>query len=426
MNKTLKQSTAVVIQFGPFVDKDDGITLETGLVSALDHATTGIKISKNGGTQAVRNATVTASVYDAHGFYKVTLDTTDTGTAGSIKVMYTDPATCLPVWDEYKIVPANVYDAMIAGTDKLQVDTVEVGGTSQTAGDVAALIATLTAYVDTEIAAIKAKTDNLPADPADASDIAGSFSTVNATLATIVGYLDTEIAAIKAKTDNLPADPADASDIAASFSSIASTLTTITGYLDTEVAAIKAKTDNLPSDPADQSALEAAITAAQTAILAKLLKYFQLALRKDSAIATDNAAELTAINADGGSGAGGYVSTTDSLQAVRDQVDDAYYADIKLTRDEVNDRDEYTVVWFKNGQPVTSGLSGTPTIRVYDRAGSNLIATTNMTEVITGVWKYNEAANLVTIGDAVIAHVAATIDSVARTDRAVLTRDAEA
>ena len=75
-------------------------------------------------------------------------------------------------------------------------------------------------FVDTEVAAIKAKTDALPADPADASDIASSFATVNATLATLSGYVDTEVAAIKAKTDKLPTDPADASDIAGSFAGV--------------------------------------------------------------------------------------------------------------------------------------------------------------------------------------------------------------
>jgi hypothetical protein len=50
----------------------------------------------------------------------------------------------------------------------------------------------------------------------------------------------------------------------------------------------------------------------------KLLKLFQLALRKDAAIATDNAAELAEINANGGSGAGSFASTTDSQQALRD------------------------------------------------------------------------------------------------------------
>ena len=113
-----------------------------------------------------------------------------------------------------------------------------------------ASVDTLASYVDTEVAAIKAKTDNLPVDPADASDIAASFVTVNNTLATISSYIDTEVAAIKAKTDNLPVDPADASDIAASFANITTLLGTLASYVDTEVAAIKAKTDNLPANPA--------------------------------------------------------------------------------------------------------------------------------------------------------------------------------
>lgn len=130
------------------------------------------------------------------------------------------------------------------------VDVVRVANTAQTAGDLAALINTVDDYLDTEVAAIKAKTDNLPSDPADASDIAASFSTVNSTLSTIAGYIDTEVAAIKAKTDNLPADPADASDIAAAFTTVNTKLDTIDDFLDTEVAAIKAKTDNLPASPA--------------------------------------------------------------------------------------------------------------------------------------------------------------------------------
>lgn len=131
---------------------------------------------------------------------------------------------------------------------------------------------TIDDFLDTEIAAIKAKTDNLPSDPADASDISTAFSGVTSTLSTIAGYLDTEIAAIKAKTDNLPSDPADASVIAARFDTLdtavspissintnVGTLLTDVGVIDdlidTEVAAIKAKTDNLPSDPADASVI---------------------------------------------------------------------------------------------------------------------------------------------------------------------------
>jgi hypothetical protein len=57
-------------------------------------------------------------------------------------------------------------------------------------------------------------------------------------LSTIDDFLDSEVAAIKAKTDNLPSDPADESSIQA-------TLSTMAAYIDTEVAAIKAKTDLL-------------------------------------------------------------------------------------------------------------------------------------------------------------------------------------
>jgi len=82
--------------------------------------------------------------------------------------------------------------------DSILVDTAEIGaaGAGLTALASAANLATLTGYVDTEVAAIKAKTDNLPADPADASDIAASFVTVNSKLDTIDDFLDSEIAAI--------------------------------------------------------------------------------------------------------------------------------------------------------------------------------------------------------------------------------------
>lgn len=59
-------------------------------------------------------------------------------------------------------------------------------------------------------------------------------------------------------------------------------------------------------------------TSDKDSILSKMLKYFQLALRKDAATAVDNATELTAINASGGSGGGAYINQTDSQEAMRD------------------------------------------------------------------------------------------------------------
>lgn len=133
----LKQSTSVVISFGPFVDATDGVTLETGLVSALDHATTGIKLSKNGGALTVRSAAVTASTYDSYGNYLVTLSTTDTNTLGRLRMQFVEPATCRAVHLDFMVVPANVWDSLF-GADALQVHAVEISNGLITAAAIAA------------------------------------------------------------------------------------------------------------------------------------------------------------------------------------------------------------------------------------------------------------------------------------------------
>lgn len=130
----------------------------------------------------------------------------------------------------------------------------------------------------------------------------------------------TQIAAIKAKTDNLPASPAA---VGSAMTLEAGERTAIGTAVWTSGTRTLSSFGTLVSDVATAvwSAGSRVLTGTLTTfdqLHAKLLKYFQLALRKDAAIATDNATELTAINADGGSGAGGYLNTSDSQQALRD------------------------------------------------------------------------------------------------------------
>lgn len=61
-----------------------------------------------------------------------------------------------------------------------------------------------------------------------------------------------------------------------------------------------------------------------TTLTTKIRKFFQLGYRKDAAIATDNATELTEINASGGSGGGTYSNLTDAQEAIRDRGDAAW------------------------------------------------------------------------------------------------------
>ena len=109
-------------------------------------------------------------------------------------------------------------------------------------------------YIDTEVAAIKAKTDLIPASPAATSDIPSAATIADAVwdealsghatagsggkaLADIDGHTDTEIAAIKAKTDSLTfttAGQVDAQVI--SVANNALTAAAAAGDLGTEIA----------------------------------------------------------------------------------------------------------------------------------------------------------------------------------------------
>jgi hypothetical protein len=102
-----------------------------------------------------------------------------------------------------------------------------------------------------------------------------------------------------------------------------------------------------------------------------------------------------------------------------------YHADIHMTIDEANSRDEYVTVWFKDGVRQTSGIT-VPTIQVVEN-GSDLIAsiTPNAGDVGNGVLIHREStvSERTTGGEPVTVIVTATIDSSTRTFVANLSRD---
>ncbi|MGK2898610.1 MAG: hypothetical protein ACSLE9_07965 [Burkholderiaceae bacterium] len=106
----LKQSTAVDIMLGPFVDNVDGNTVESGLTITQPD----IRLSKNGGAFAQKSAAQTLSHGEA-GWYSCNLSTTDTNTLGSL-VVAVHESGALPVWREFTVLPATVYDAFVSAT----------------------------------------------------------------------------------------------------------------------------------------------------------------------------------------------------------------------------------------------------------------------------------------------------------------------
>ncbi len=124
----LKQSTAVTVKIGPFLDSTDGDTAETGLTIAQAD----VLLSKNGGAFAQKNE-ATSCTHDTGGMYGCPLDATDTGTLGRLQ-LFVHESGALPVWHDFMVVTANVYDSLCS-TDKLEVDVTQLGGVAQSATD---------------------------------------------------------------------------------------------------------------------------------------------------------------------------------------------------------------------------------------------------------------------------------------------------
>lgn len=125
----LKQSTAVTVMLGPFLDATDAVTAETALtISQAD-----VRLSKNGGAFAQKND-ANAAAHGENGYYTCQIDATDTGTLGRLRLAVSESGA-LPVWHEFMVVPANVYDSLVAGSDTLQSDVTQIGGVAQSATD---------------------------------------------------------------------------------------------------------------------------------------------------------------------------------------------------------------------------------------------------------------------------------------------------
>ncbi len=94
---------------------------------------------------------------------------------------------------------------------------------------------------------------------------------------------------------------------------------------------------------------------------------------------------------------------------------DAYQAKVWVVK-EGSTADHYGVAFFKNGQPVTSGITS-PTIQVIKASdGTNLIASTALSEISSlGIYKKDETSNKMSGGAMYFAKVTATIDSSVRT-----------
>jgi hypothetical protein len=134
----LKQNTATRITVGPFLDVTDGVTPETGLTATNEHCT--LVIDNAGVPTLILDANLTASegtndfvhvTNDDAGMYDLELTAAQTNYVGRAILSINYVTDHCPVFHEFTILPANVYDSML-GADYLQVDMIEIEGSDAT------------------------------------------------------------------------------------------------------------------------------------------------------------------------------------------------------------------------------------------------------------------------------------------------------
>ena len=191
MGLLLKQSTAVDVIIGVFVDDADGKTVE----AALTIEDANVLLSKLGQGLTAKNDANDAA-YDANGFYNCPLNATDTNTLGTLQLSC-NMAGALPVYHEFMVVTANVWDTLCAA-DKLDVNLV-ADQSAATVGTVSTVTSCTTTVTNTDLTAFAVNysaaragyIDELAAAniPTDLTNIANAVDAVD-------NFVDTEITAI--------------------------------------------------------------------------------------------------------------------------------------------------------------------------------------------------------------------------------------
>jgi hypothetical protein len=278
----VRQSTAATVTVGPFIDKTDGVTAETGLA---DQSANG-RLVKNGTGAAF---TASSWAHDAQGNYLVGLSTSHTDTIGRLRLSFSDAATYCPVWEDFMVLDEAVYDVLFGTTapsthTAAAVQALVAAGavasvTGNVGGNVVGSVGSVTAAVTvtgtpavnvTQISGDSTAADNLEAaldgtggvtiTAALTGNVTGNLSgsvgsvtgsvasvtaavtvgTINANVITATSIAANAITAAKVATDAIGAAQlaADAVSEIQSGLATAAALSTAAGYIDTEIAAI--------------------------------------------------------------------------------------------------------------------------------------------------------------------------------------------
>ncbi len=197
----LRNNTNTRIAVGPFLDKTDGVTPETELTVTNDLLT--FVVDTSGVPTLVISAAPTVSggvnnmfhiINDSSGFYDISLSASDVNYYGRAMMALTDAANHCPVFHEFEIVPANIYDSMILGSDTLYANVIQMENNIITSATIASNAITSAGIATGAITSAKFSENAINAAALD-TDAVTEIQTGLATSATL--------SEVKAKTDSL-------------------------------------------------------------------------------------------------------------------------------------------------------------------------------------------------------------------------------
>jgi len=201
MSRWLRVSTAREVAVGPFLDSTDGITPET----ALTVTSAEVLLKKNEADWAAKTE-ATSLVHESGGWYRCLLDTTDTNALG-VLMLYVNEGGAVPVWHQFMVVPANVWDSLF-GADLLDVSVTQWLGTAAATPTVAgvpevditniagAAVSTTTAQLGVNV--VQISTDATAADNAEAFFDGTGYAGTNNVIPTVTNVTNQVTAAATA------------------------------------------------------------------------------------------------------------------------------------------------------------------------------------------------------------------------------------
>lgn len=129
----LRQSDAVEIPLGPFVDATDGVTAETGLtISQADVRLKKCTAAGDCAAWAQVNESTSAS-HEENGWYEKDLNATDTDTVGILQIAVHESGA-LPVFMRCNVIETAIYDGIYAdATTSIPANAVAISGDSTAA-----------------------------------------------------------------------------------------------------------------------------------------------------------------------------------------------------------------------------------------------------------------------------------------------------